>query len=386
MVASRLFTVIVLSLMAVGSRAFPANKPRIPEFVVEISGPGSTIPRWIGVEPGGGTTSMESFELPDAPGRRVGVISYFRWLPSGQLSFRLEYYPECPNVPRLEEQFLSKLTRMDMGFHLLATGQVFRFGLPDTAEVVEMSLRRNVPDRPARLNIGESPVQSVQIGDIIETRGSFHIELINRSQIGIHALAFDQGAHGGQEHGGGLYGSLLAPGESHWATLGKTGTSARDLWADFTLRTVVFDDGSFEGDPGTAVRILAEAWGAAEQLRRALPKLEEAALRGTEDAGGSIDHLLDEFSEPETESDVDLPSRIATRYPRFSEEPLLDSFKASYRSGAQAKRESLRRELASFAQISPEMLPAVLRDHFERTRSNLEYAERLGLVPQPQNR
>jgi hypothetical protein len=154
------------------------------------------------------------------PPGRSALILYSRWLSSRQLSVRVEFYPDFPNMPRMEEQFLARLDRTDMGSHVLSVGQALRFNLPGTSERAEISLRRNVPDEPARLNIGESSIRSVEIGDIIETRGDFRIELINRSKAGIYALAFGHGGGGGEEQSvGHLNEPLVAPGESYYGRL-----------------------------------------------------------------------------------------------------------------------------------------------------------------------
>jgi len=217
------------------------------------------------------------------------------------------------DLPKGPEMF-DQTDCQDLGWYRLVLDRPVGISLNQGRPTIQMALRRNVPDKPAVLDFRDMGVTSIEVTQFWETRDRFVVELANRSSEGVWGLAI--GSQSGYvSHQAGRE-SLIQPGQSEVFSIRRNPEST------FFVGAVVFEDGTFEGDPEIGGTLLGQRWGQAIQLRLALSLWETAISRYRENPEADFGWLNDALAALPSELDPFPRGLVFERYPRFNPEVL----------------------------------------------------------------
>ncbi len=252
--------------------------------------------------------------------------------------------------------------------------ELTRFGI-EPINIAVVSSRPPTTNPPRIVN----RTQSVEVVSIEELRQQYRISLRNVSTKNIIALnlyADDRGGSAGQTQGG-----LIASGGMSEIVF-SVGTSGYQTPQGFVpnppeqptivIGTVVFADGTFEGEVEAAAEIEAGRRGLQIQSRRMLALLQNALTTPNQDITVIIERLRTQISALSEEADGAALEEITSRYPSLSTESNLVTL--SLNSGLRHAKQLMLLEISEFERTreqtrGPQRLRAWLlsaKERFER--------------------
>ena len=161
-------------------------------------------------------------------------------------------------------------------------------------------------------------------------RNTYKVRLQNVSRKGITALSLHEEYEGGRSSltaQGGAERPLIAPGDVYEAGFrfnvdrGATPPGhVSDAERQRTLKvgTVIFDDGTYEGEAKTAAAIFAERRGKQVQGARALPLLREMLAAPSLDAAAALDKLKSEVESLRIDADPAAAAELLAQFPSLA--------------------------------------------------------------------
>lgn len=250
--------------------------------------------------------------------------------------------------------------------------------------------------RLLRVNPNIAPVPPVILKDVQSvvvlnamaketTLPSFRIILRNQSNKNIVGLGVDVVGEGRVQltsRPRGIDGQPLIPtGKEYWLTVavpnraqstpgGYVPTSPSDLQIE--IKAAVFDDGTYEGDAGTAVAVRGYLAGEKMELPRLIPLLESALKSSSVNLTEALSSLESQVSSVGSDADPDVVQSLTAEFPQASPS-VVGTIKATMEFTATTIKSNLLKEIRMLQNEGPQRLNADLyRTWLTKTRERYE--------------
>jgi hypothetical protein len=267
-----------------------------------------------------------SAEVPSA----AGVIKVTFWLEQDSVRVEVLAYlgeiapnsrpPDWQKLPQMK--IASRLVRLD---ETISIDETQRVGI----QLFQVKLVRAAP-----WSIGPPEVinktQALNVESTTEERPAYTVTVRNVSTKNISAIMWYGIENDRKGGGGGVQGGLLVRAGKEFQ-IQQHFSNSQEKRADesnselprkrqIVIAAVLFEDGSFEGEPDTAAT-MAAGWSAeAQQLSRIIPLLQSAAASGDPDQTASLAKLKNDIGALSEEVDTAQVAKLLTRFPNLSSE------------------------------------------------------------------
>ena len=200
-----------------------------------------------------------------------------------------------PNLPpwlNFSDDVLKEFEQSHVGAYRLGLNQsmVLRDLEPFQLGPLELAVVTEQPDTPNPLNYVDDS-DALEVIEIRESRDSYQVVVKNVSGRDIHTVQLFTPVgpnNGSSQIQSALFDPLIeADGRHEFRVSKHHGHDPPTI----VIKTIVFQDGTFEGDPRIAARYIAMKEGISIQITRALPFLREARLMAEHDSIGAKKRL-----------------------------------------------------------------------------------------------
>lgn len=336
--------------------------PQEPKFAVEIPSPGGFPSSYVTLAGNRVSSLFYDGSLP----RKAGGDTNRRQPSALQLEYKVEgdvvlitasvFYGDFDR--RATPVSLYNLPQEKVGSYSaelndsIKLSEMERFGLqPLTLKIVPAQPASSV--RPLTM----SKASSIQVEIIGEDRTFYKLALRNLSTKAVTAVHVDMpekdGGQGQTEDSESK--DLIAPGATYQLqfSISRSGTTSNGSVVEtprppsLVLETVLFKDGSYEGDTRVAAEITARRMGAGFQRQRVNRLIEAILADAQSDDDAKVARIHSEIAQLTEDPDPQLVESVRSKFPGLSEQAL-ESVRFSLKVGLNREKQSVAFGLQEF--------------------------------------
>jgi hypothetical protein len=288
----------------------------------------------------------------------VSVLKVEFWLEQGAVRLEvLAYLGEIAPGSRPPEW--EKLQKIKIASRLVHEG-----------ETITLEETKRVGVEPFQVRLARANAWSVGPPEIVnqtqaltvegstEQRPAYIVRLRNVSAKNITAIQWYGVANDRRLGGAGQRGARLIPAGKLFQIYqrfassdeGPAGQSKSDLLTrrQIVIAAVLFDDGSFEGEPDAAAGMAAQWTGESLQLSRLMQLLKSVSANADEDQTTRLTKLKADIAALNTDVDPALATRLLTHFPGVSEDMRQRRITIEFKAGLMFAKDNLLREIQRF--------------------------------------
>jgi hypothetical protein len=326
--------IVIFSGIASAQNFPPARQAS--DFNVEISNLLST--KYVGSVPAGGQHSglygngnlrrvadwQPSAEAPFA----ASVLRVEFWLEQDAIRIEVQaYLGEIP--PNSRPPDWEKLQKIKIASRLVRVDETV--GIDEARRVGIEPFQFKVV-RAAPWSVGPPEIvnktQALNVEATTEERPAYTVTVRNVSTKNISAIEWYGTENDRKGGGGGEQSASLIPAgrpfqiNQHFSNSPEKDESKPEQprRRQIVIAAVLFEDGSFEGEPDEAAEMAASWTGDALQLSRIIPLLQTAATSTDQDQAGMLTKLKTEVEALSDDVDPEAVAKVLTHFPKLSEE------------------------------------------------------------------
>jgi len=348
------------------SQTLPATPPPVSDLNVEILN--LIGPEYVGSLPDHGAHGgvYANTHLPRIAGwtpssdvpLAVSVLKVEFWLEPGGV--RIEVHAFLGEIaPGSRPPDWEKLQRIKIASRLVHEGETIKIEETETVGIEPFQVRITRAD-PWSIGPPEilNQTQALHVETTTEIRPAYFVTVRNVSTRNITAIQWYGMANGRRLGGAGQRGMQLIPAGKLFRLYqrfeptdkGTAAPSKPDLPAQrqIVIAAVLFDDGSFEGDPDTAAGMAAQWTGESLQLSRLMQLLRTVATTVYGDQGTRLTKLKADITALNTDVDSAVTTKVLTHFPGISEDMRQRRITVELKAGLMFARDNLLHEIQRF--------------------------------------
>lgn len=308
---------------------------------------------------------------PPARGSYIAHVNLKRignWKPSAEVrvevsALRLQFWLEG-NTPQLEvTAYLDKIsTRSNPEWERMATTKVvLRALVPDETVTISETERFGIQPFQVRTfraqpwSVGPplitNKTQALNVDSVSEARPTYTLKVRNVSHKAINAIQYYGIENDRKQGGSGSSATPLIPAGRIFMiqqrfdfTEERLKTKPQVVKREIVISSVVFDDGSFEGEPDAAAEMAADMMGSRIQLTRVIPLLRKLAARPGGDAD-QLKTLQKDIAALSEDVDSGVVEELIQRYAAASEDMRNRRIKEEVGNGMRSLKRHVLREI-----------------------------------------
>jgi hypothetical protein len=252
--------------------------------------------------------------------------------------------------PRLEEQALAFQPEV---VSKLKSVEVSAFGIdPSAPTLFSLSLR----------NLTSKNISALEIYETEQGRRSGGSQTSLQSAPGRPVIA-----------AGAVYETQVSVGGSRGRMTPQGFVPEPPQQLTFVVGTVVFDDGTYEGEAEVAARIEARQVGRRVQLARVVSLLKDIPEAPEQGAMATLEELNSQVSSLRIDVDVSIINQLLARYPSLTDEHRRERLMAEVMDGLRNAREQVLHQIKEFEQSSERASGGIdFRTWLSRTKASYE--------------
>jgi len=200
--------------------------------------------------------------------------------------------------------------------------------------------------------------QALHVEATTENRPAYFVRVRNVSTKNITAIQWYGMANGRRLGGAGQRGMQLIPAGKLFQLYQRFAATDESpaarpnadlpLQRQIVIAAVLFDDGSFEGEPDTAAGMAAQWTGESLQLSRLMQLLKSEAADADSDQATRLTKLKADITAVDTNVDSAVASKLLTRFPGVSDDMRQRLITIEFKAGLMFAKDNLLHEIQRF--------------------------------------